>query len=99
LPRPIRTYWVVPLLASPPLRRLFIRLTHPLTALPLFVAATWLWHIPPIYDLALHVNAWHFLQHLCFLGTALLFWYPVVRPYPSRPRWSSWLLIPYLIVA
>ena len=99
LPRPIRTYWVVPLLSSAPLRRLFTRLTHPLTALPLFVAATWLWHIPPIYDLALHSNAWHYLQHLCFLGTALLFWYPVVRPYPSQPRWSPWLLIPYLVVA
>src|SRR5205807_1811727 len=34
-----------------------------------------------------------------FLGVSLLFWYPVVRPYPSRPRWSLWLLFPYLIVA
>ncbi len=33
LPRPIRTYWVAPLLRSPPLRRLFGRLTHPLLAL------------------------------------------------------------------
>ncbi len=44
-------------------------------------------------------TGWHYLQHLCFLGTALLFWYPVVRPYPSRPRWSLWLLFPYLILA
>jgi cytochrome c oxidase assembly factor CtaG len=99
LPRPIRTFWVIPLLSSAPLRRLFARLTHPLTALALFVAATWLWHLPPTYDLALHSNGWHYLQHLSFLGTALLFWYPVVRPYPARPRWSSWLLIPYLLVA
>ena len=28
-----------------------------------------------------------------------MFWYPVIRPYPSRPRWSPWLLIPYLILA
>src|SRR5262249_47027833 len=27
------------------------------------------------------------------------FWYPVVRPYPSRPAWSPWLLVPYLILA
>ena len=44
-------------------------------------------------------DGWHYLQHVCFLGTALLFWYPVIRPYPSRPRWSPWLLIPYLILA
>jgi cytochrome c oxidase assembly factor CtaG len=99
LPRPVRTHWVAPLLASPALRRLFGGLTHPLAALPLFVAATWLWHVPPVYDLALRSGGWHYLQHVCFLGTGLLFWYPIVRPYPGRPRWSSWLLLPYLIVA
>jgi hypothetical protein len=74
-------------------------LTHPLAALFLFLAATWFWHIPAVYDLALRSNGWHYLQHICFLGTALLFWYPVVRPYPARPRWSSWLLLPVLLIA
>src|SRR5437660_7140106 len=44
-------------------------------------------------------NGWHYVQHGCFLAAALLFWYPVVRPYPSRPHWSSWLLLPYLVLA
>src|SRR5260370_4867158 len=74
LPRPVRVYWAAPLLASPPLRRLFGRLTQPLPALLLFIAATWLWHFPPVYDLALRSAGWHYLQHFCFLGTALLFW-------------------------
>jgi cytochrome c oxidase assembly factor CtaG len=99
LPRPIRVYWAAPLLSSPPLRQFFGRLTHPLKALVLFVATTWVWHVPPVYDLALRSSGWHYLEHACFLGTALLFWYPVVRPYPARPRWSAWLLLPYLILA
>jgi cytochrome c oxidase assembly factor CtaG/ferredoxin len=99
LPRSVRMYWFAPLLSSPPLRRLCGRLTHPLTALPLFIAATWLWHVPPVYNLALRSSGWHYVQHVCFLGAALLFWYPVIRPYPSRPRWSSWLLVPYLLLA
>jgi cytochrome c oxidase assembly factor CtaG/polyferredoxin len=99
LPRPVRVSWVGPLLAAPPLRRLFDRLTHPVTALLLFLAATWFWHAPPVYDLALHSSGWHYLEHACFLGTALLFWYPVVRPYPARPRWSPWLLLPCLLLA
>jgi cytochrome c oxidase assembly factor CtaG len=99
LPRPVRVFWVAPLMAAPPLRRLFGRLTHPLTALVLFVATTWIWHAPPVYDLALRSRAWHYLEHACFLGTALLFWYPVVRPYPARPRWSPWLLLPCLFLA
>src|SRR5262249_44407772 len=99
LPRDVRIFWVVPLLSSPPLHRLFGRLTHPLVALPIFIATTWLWHFPPAYDLAVRSSGWHYLQHVCFLGAALLFWYAVVRPYPSRPRWSPWLLVPFLIVA
>jgi cytochrome c oxidase assembly factor CtaG len=99
LPRPVRIYWVAPLLRSPLLRRVFGTLTHPAWALALFVGATWLWHVPVFYELALRWDGWHYLQHACFLGTGLLFWYPVVRPYPSRPRWSLWLLLPYLLVA
>jgi cytochrome c oxidase assembly factor CtaG/polyferredoxin len=99
LPRPVRVFWVAPWLSAPPLRWLFGRLTHPLTALVLFVAATWVWHAPPVYDLALRSSGWHYLQHACFLGTALVFWYPIVRPYPARPRWSPWLLLPCLFLA
>jgi cytochrome c oxidase assembly factor CtaG len=99
LPRPVRVYWAAPLLSSPPLRRLFGRLTHPLTALLLFIAANWFWHVPPVYDLAVRSSGWHYLQHVCFLAAALLFWYPVVRPHPARPRWSLWLLLPVLLLA
>ena len=42
LPAPIRTYWAAPVFRSPFVRRLFGRLTHPGTALPLFAAAFWL---------------------------------------------------------
>jgi cytochrome c oxidase assembly factor CtaG len=99
LPRPVLVYWVAPLLSLKPLRRLFHRLTHPLAALPIFIAATWFWHFPPMYDIALRSNGWHYAQHVSFLAVALLFWYPVVRPYPSRPQWSLWLLLPYLLLA
>jgi polyferredoxin len=95
----VRIFWVAPWLSAPPLRRIFGRLTYPLTALVLFVAATWIWHAPPVYDLALRSSGWHFLEHACFLATALVFWYPIVRPYPARPRWSPWLLLPCLFLA
>jgi cytochrome c oxidase assembly factor CtaG/polyferredoxin len=99
LPRPVRILWVAPFLRSNSLRGLFQTLTHPVPAWLLFTTATIVWHLPPVYELALQSVGWHYFQHLCFLITALLFWYPVIRPYPSRPRWSPWLLIPYLILA
>jgi cytochrome c oxidase assembly factor CtaG len=99
LPRSLRTHWIAPLFRWRSLRRVFTALTHPLLAGPLFVAVTWLWHSPPGYELALSSPTWHVVEHLCFLFTALLFWYPVIRPYPARPRWSPWLLLPYLLLA
>ena len=100
LPRPIRTYWVAPFFRWHLLRRAFERADAPRTG----VAA--LRRQPPGSGTSRRSTnppcvrpSWHYLQHLCFLGTALLFWYPVVRPYPSRPRWSLWLLFPYLILA
>ena len=88
LPGPIRTDWVVPLLRSR-LRRLFGRLTHPVVALPVFVASTWLWHVP----LALRDRP--AIDRLALRPARLLprprtrcSGIPVVRPYPVRPRWS-----------
>lgn len=99
LPAPVRTYWVAPLFRSRPLRRFFGWLVHPVVAWLLFVGTSWLWHLPALYELALRSDGWHYVQHLAFLGTALVFWYPVVTPYPSRPRWGRWWLIPYLFTA
>ncbi|MEX2113046.1 MAG: cytochrome c oxidase assembly protein [Pirellulales bacterium] len=99
LPREVRMVWVAPLVRSRALRRVFARLTHPLVAWPVFVAVTWLWHIPRNYELALSSSGWHLLEHACFVVAGLLFWYPVVRPYPIRPQWNEWLLLPYLVLA
>ncbi|MDB5339043.1 MAG: yccM [Planctomycetaceae bacterium] len=95
----VRRYWIAPLFRLPVLRDFCSRLTHPLVTLPLFVAATWVWHAPGPYELALRSNEWHYLQHVCFLSAGLLFWYPVVRPFPDHARWSPWLMVPYLILA
>ena len=99
LPKPIRTHWIAPLLRSAGLRQCTRLLTHPALALALFVATNLLWHVPASYELALRSSGWHYVQHACFFAAGLIFWYPVIRPYPSHPRWSLWLLLPYLILA
>lgn len=99
LPAPVRTYWIAPIFRSRRVHKVFAALTHPLVAWPIFVAATWGWHLPAGYELGLASDAWHIVQHLCFTAAALLFWFPVVRPFPSRPGWPKWLLLPYLLLA
>lgn len=99
LPQPIRIHWAAPCLRSRPLRTTLTRVIQPLPALAIFTAVTWLWHIPALYDLAMRSPGWHYVQHVCLLGAGLVFWHPVIRPYPSRPAWSMWWLPPYLILA
>jgi polyferredoxin len=74
-------------------------LVWPATAWVLFIVSTWVWHVPPMYELALADPRWHYAQHVCFFGSGLLFWFPVVRPDPFRPAWPLWVLLPYLLLA
>jgi cytochrome c oxidase assembly factor CtaG/polyferredoxin len=99
LPRPIAREGIGPFLAWPPIRRLGLWLTHPRTTWIIYVAFTVGWHLPAPYELTLHSNAWHEFEHACFLSSALLFWWPVVQPWPGRPQWPRWTMIPYLLFA
>lgn len=99
LPRAIRDDWAVPLMQWRPLRSLGGWLVRPATAWAISVATLWVWHLPQLYDLALRSPFWHYTEHASFFLSSLLFWWPVMRPFPARPRWSTWLLIPYLFLA
>lgn len=57
-------------------------LTDPLVAWALHALALWAWHIPSFFDAALRSEALHVLQHVSFLGTALLFWWAVLGADP-----------------
>jgi putative membrane protein len=59
-------------------------LTNPVVAGSLFIVNMWLWHVPPVYELALnHHDTVHALMHASFLVTGLLFWWPVIQPLPE----------------
>jgi cytochrome c oxidase assembly factor CtaG len=45
------------------------------------------------------VPAIHLIEHASFFAGGLLFWFPVVQPWPSRPRWPTGAMIPYLLAA
>jgi cytochrome c oxidase assembly factor CtaG len=49
--------------------------SRPLPAWLLHAAALWLWHIPALFVAASQNNALHALQHISFLGSAVLFWW------------------------
>lgn len=98
LPHVVLKRGLGPLLVWTVWRQLQGVLTHPVLGWLAFVVATLAWHVPALYELALHSHFWHHVQHLCFLSTGMLFWWPVLQPWPSRPRWPRWAMIPYLLL-
>jgi len=61
-------------------------LTFAPLAFVLFNGNLWAWHAPALYEAALRHENVHILQHLTFLSTGLLFWWPVVAPAPAPGR-------------
>jgi putative membrane protein len=57
------------------------------------------WHIPVAFELALRSDSWHKIEHACFFATSLLFWWPVIQPFPSVARWPGWSIPLYLFLA
>jgi cytochrome c oxidase assembly factor CtaG len=72
-----------------PGRRAWRILTWMPVAGVLYVGNLWAWHWPAAYDLALRHPAVHDLEHLAFLGSAVLFWWPVVNPAPRLHRLTT----------
>jgi putative membrane protein len=64
----------------------------------LFIINMWLWHIPPVYEAALTNLNLHVAMHVAFLGTGLLFWWPVVQPMPGLARVGEGARLLYLFV-
>jgi cytochrome c oxidase assembly factor CtaG len=57
------------------------------------------WHVPAMFQLGMQSSMWHFIQQTSFFTTGLLFWWPVVEPWPSSARWPRWSMLLYLFLA
>lgn len=53
-------------------------MTNPLAAWLVHATALWLWHIPSLFQATLRSDLVHTFQHICFLGSALLFWWALI---------------------
>ena len=70
---------------------------HPAVALPAWLVNYFAWHVPAIYDAALHHQRWlvH-IEHACYFGTGLLFWWPIVSGRLSPPAGLAYLAIAFV---
>lgn len=61
-----------------PLKRAWHRATGPLTVTIVHAAVLWIWHVPVLFEAALHSEPIHVLQHLGFFLSAALFWWALI---------------------
>ena len=99
LPRGLMVTLLGPLIRSETLRRFGHWLITPIVAWLAMNLIFLGWHVPAAYDFALEHEYWHDFEHLCFLGSSILFWWPLIRPWPTRGIYAGWLLIFYLVMA
>jgi putative membrane protein len=59
-------------------RRVWVVLTSPVVALALHALTRIVWHIPALFDAALADERIHAVQHLMFVGTAVIFWWALI---------------------
>lgn len=88
-----------PLFRTQALHRVGAFLTQPKVAWIAMNVAYVGWHLPKAYEFALASENWHNCEHACFFFTSLMFWWPVIAPWPWRQTWSRWFLLPYLVLA
>jgi cytochrome c oxidase assembly factor CtaG/ferredoxin len=99
LPRSLLRDGLGPFFRTPALHHVIRVLTHPVFAWLAMNIAYLAWHVPQGYELALRSPGWHEVEHACFLVTSLLFWFPVIQPWPSVSSYSRWVILPYLVGA
>jgi len=57
------------------------------------------WHVPAAFSLGLQSRFWHEVEHASFFVAGLLFWWPVISPWPTVPCHSRWSIVLYLFLA
>lgn len=88
---------VGPLLRISLLRGLFHALGKLRVAWLLMNISYLAWHVPAAYEFALAHENVHEVEHGVFFFTSLIFWWPILQPWPYHRTRSRWAILPYLV--
>jgi len=73
--------------------------THPVFCWLAATAAVIGWHVPALFEMGMRLAGWHAFEHASFLAAGLLFWCPVIQPWPGVARCPRWGVPLYLFLA
>jgi putative membrane protein len=76
--------------------RVALLLTHPMIAFAAYNVVFAGWHLPNFYEWALENHNVHIVEHLMFMVTAVMVWWPVMDPVPEMVRLATPVRLLYL---
>ena len=79
-------------------QRVLLGITRPVPAALAFLVPITAWHFPQFYEAAMRDHDLHIVQHLTFLVTSVLMWWPILSPVPDLPRASYPVQLLYLFL-
>lgn len=71
-------------------------LTHPALAFTVYNLVFIGWHLPVAYEAALENHNLHILQHLMFIASSVMLWWPAIDPLPDLSRMGPPMRLFYL---
>jgi len=63
-------------------------LTEPIPAQVIAAVVMIVWHVPALYDAALHSEGWHVLEHVMFIGSGLFLYWPIIDSTSAHAHWQ-----------
>jgi putative membrane protein len=99
LPHGVGERGALALLHREPIRQLGAVLGYPVVCWTSATAALAAWHVPAMLTLSMQSKSWHAIEHASFLLAGLLFWWPVVQPWPKSSADRRWSIVLYLFLA
>ena len=75
--------------------------TEPIPAQVLAAAVMIVWHLPPLYDATLYNEGLHVVEHLMFIASGLLLYWPIIDATSAQSRWrmSPGAKLVYILIA
>ena len=74
-------------------------LASPWTAIAVWLALMYLWHLPALYEAALESPVVHLLEHASFFTAGVAVWWPLVQPVPMRRPLKGLATVAYIATA
>jgi putative membrane protein len=75
--------------------------TEPIPAQALSAAVMIVWHLPPLYEATLENEGLHVIEHLMFIGSGVLLFWPIIESTSAQARWrmSPGAKLVYMLLA